>query len=320
MNIQKPKFGASPFGLALLATLCLGLAGTANAGPISCPVGGGGLPTGWTLTTGSVGGGVAASAAPFIGPSGAATDCYIVTDSGAGVGTIPTTFLPSPGGVPGPGIPNIPNITNGSQMVSPVFTATAGQQLNFDFMFATNNGTANFSDWANAVLVPTGGGTALNLFTARTSSSNQVVPGFGFPALAPGLVLSPGVSTLKGDTWFLDPQTGGTSSADPNATQYGPTRFGGGPGGSSDWINALFTFDATNAGTYQLEMNVANVGDTIYSSALFFAGASISPTPVVTAAEPSTWLLMLSGLVGFGLFGALGRRNLSKKQGMAAAI
>jgi hypothetical protein len=170
-------------------------------------------------------------------------------------------------------------------------------------MFATNNGTGTFSDFANAALVPVGGGTSLNLFTARTGITNQVVPGFGEGPLPSGLVLSPGTSTLKGDTWFLDALTGGTSSSDPNATQYGPTRFGGGPGGSSDWVNANFTFDSTDAGTYQMYMTVSNVGDTIYSSAFFFAGQSISGTPVVTTPEPGTFLLLLLGfaVVGLGL-------------------
>jgi len=170
-------------------------------------------------------------------------------------------------------------------MVSPAFTAKAGQQLNFNFMFATNDGTGEFSDWANAALVPTTGGPAINLFTARTGASNQVVPGFGFPTLPPGQVLTPATSSLIADTWFLDGLTGGTLSADLNATQYGPCRYSTtGPGGDP-------------GGSYQLVMNVANVGDEIYSSALFFNGQSIS-SGVITP-EPATWSLVGLGLVGF---------------------
>lgn len=298
MNCRTLRFGRFVCGLVLLVTLFIGLAVTADASSIGCAVGGGNAPTGWTISGGSVGGGLAATAPPFIGPGTAATDCYIVTDTGGGYpGTIPTTFFPS-----GSSTPGIPNTTNGSQMVSPAFTAKAGQQLNFNFMFATNDGTGEFSDWANAALVPTTAGPAINLFTARTGASNQVVPGFGFPTLPPGLVLTPATSSLIADTWFLDGLTGGTSSADLNATQYGPCRYpttgpGCDPGGSSQWVNAVFTFDATDAGSYQLVMNVANVGDEIYSSALFFNGQSIS-SGVITP-EPATWSLVGLGLVGF---------------------
>lgn len=289
--------------LAVLALLVMLSAGPAFAGGVSCAVGGGNVPSGWTLN--GVGGGLNASVgAPFQGPSGFNTDCYIVTDTGAGFPGNVTTGFPMASAM---GNPGIAGTTNGSQMISPAFNATAGSQLVFDFMFATNDG-AGFSDWANVALVPTNGGPPIYLFTARTSSNDQVVPGFGFPSLAPGLVLSPGTASLKGDQWYLNALTGGTSNLDPNATQYGPGRYGGGPGGSSDWNHAVYTFNSTTAGSYQMVMSVANVNDEVYSSALFFTGSSINSNPVATAPEPSTLLLL--GSSALGLAGIL-RRKIS---------
>ena len=119
----------------------MGLSDTAYAA--SCEIGGS-IPTGWTLN--GVGGGVNATLAPLIPPGGSGTVCYIVTDTGGGwPGSVSTAFEMT--GVTG--APNIPvnpdtgfGTTNGSQMISPVFTATAGQRLIFDFIFATNDGTA----------------------------------------------------------------------------------------------------------------------------------------------------------------------------------
>ena len=152
----------------------------------------------------------------------------------------------------------------------------------------------------------TTGGSDLILFTARTgngASINQVVPGFGFPVLAPGLVLTPSTSFLNGNQLCLNALTGAANdtSCGPTQVQYGPGKFAGGKGGSSGWINANFTFGASDAGSYKMVTNVANVGDEIYSSALFFAGGSIQGgTPVIPATipEPSTLMLLGTGLMG----------------------
>ena len=216
-------------------------------------------------------------------PGGAvagATTCVIVTDTGSGFPGSISTGVPITGS-------GISGTTNGSIMTSPAFTALPGQTLNFNFMFFTNDGSS-FSDWGRASLVNPTTGTTLDLFTARTSSNSQVVPGFGFPSFPPELSLSPGVATLQGDTFFI-PMFGNT--------QYGPGRYGGGPGGSSDWNHALFTFDAATAGDWQLAMTVANVGDQIYSSGLAFSGASIGGQVVV----PPTNVPEPPALVLFGL-------------------
>ena len=269
--------------MSLVAVLTLGL-GAQQAQAISqtCALGAGTTPLGWTLQ--GVGGGVDGTVAPFISGSGSSTNCIIVTDTGPGFpGTTSTNFSPTTNVIAG--------TLNGSRMTSPVFTANAGDKLDFFFMFATNDGSDRdviATDYARASLIdPSTSLTVFDLFTARTGSNSQVVPGFGLPSFLPGLVLTPGVSTLQGDQFVL---------TDFGGTQYGPNRFNGGPGGSSEWEHAVFTFDASTAGSYQLEMTVANVGATDVASALFFASDSISSAVVVP--EPSTWFLLATGLVG----------------------
>lgn len=299
---------------------------------VTCAVGGGNTPSGWSLL--GVGGGVAAASAPFISPSGSSTDCFILTD---------TSNVATDGAWPGfvssgfdinliPGIPNIPSdpangiigTTNGSAMISPVFTATANQALNFDFAFITNDGTETFSDWAAAFLLPVDalgnptGDPALNLFTARTSSNSQVVPGFGFSSFPSGLTLTPATAFLTGNTFFLSGSTGGTTGVEADATQFGPVRYpfvpgdpNADPGGSTAWMNAVFNFDATTAGRYELVMAVGNVGDEIYSTGLLFSGNSITGGNPAEVPEP----LPLS-MFGVGLTGLLA---LSRRRGARQA-
>ena len=323
------KFSALMAG-TLLAISFLGAPAT-NAAPVTCAVGGGAsnTPAGWTLY--GVGGGVAATADPFISPSGSATDCYIVTDTGAGWPGSDTTGYYFSGL---PGIPNIPpdpannsvGTTNGSAMVSPVFTANPGQVLRFDFAFITNDGTMTFSDWAAAFLQPVDvlgnpTGPSMNLFTARTSDNNQVVPGFGFSGFPAGLVLSPTTATLRGNTFCLNGLTGGTDCTDPNATQFGPQRYpypGPDPanpdptliGGSAPWVDATFNFDALTAGTYELVMAVGNVGDEVYSTGLLFGGQSITGGSPAEDPEdvPEPGTVTLLGIAVVALW-ATGRRH-----------
>jgi hypothetical protein len=294
----------SRLAIAVAAGACLGA--PAMAGTVGCAVGGGTTPAGWT--SGGVGGGVAATAAPYIPPGGASTDCYIVTDSGGGYPGLNSTGYSSSAIPAAPNSPyNTIGGTNGSYMASPAFAAAAGQKLNFNFAFITNDGSGSFSDWAASYLLPVNslgvptGSPSLNLFTARTGSNSQVVPGYGFSGSPAGLTLTPSTASLQGNTFYLDALTGGTSSLDPNATQYGPTRYpnSGGPGGSAPWVNASFVFNASDAGTYELIMATSNVGDTLYSSGLLFGGQSISTG--VLAPEPASLALIGTALAGLGL-------------------
>jgi hypothetical protein len=294
---------------------------TPSEAGVTCAVGGGSAPAGWSVS--GVGGGVASTSAPYISPSGSATDCYILTDTGSGwPGTVSTGYYFANI----PGIPNItdtsPGTTNGSAMVSPTFVSNPGQAINFDFAFITNDGTGTFSDWAAAFLQPVDAngnpnGAALNLFTARTSDNNQVVPGYGFSTFPSGLTLTPGTSTLNGDMFFLDGLTGDTSSLDPNATQFGPVRYpypydptltpdpSAPPGGSTQWISANYLFDSATAGSYQLVMAVGNVGDEVYASGLLFAGSSIGGGSPVEPEDIGVPEPLTLGLFGAGLVGAV---------------
>jgi PEP-CTERM motif-containing protein len=318
----KHRFSVSTISiLGIELAIAIFCATPSRAGLLTCSIGGNNAPSGWSLF--GVGGGVAANAPPFVSPSGSASDCYIMTDT-----SNVATDGPWPGLVSSgfdiktiPGIPSIPSdpangivgTTNGSAMISPIFTANASQNLNFDFAFITNDGTETFSDWAAAFLLPVDAfgvptGPSLNLFTARTSSNSQVVPGYGFASFPSGLTLTPGTAFINGATFFLSGATGGTTGLEPDATQFGPIRYpfqlgdqNADPGGSTPWINAIFGFDASTAGTYELVMAVGNVGDEIYSTGLLFAGQSISGgSPAEDVPEPGTLALFATGLLGLG--------------------
>ncbi len=70
------------------------------------------------------------------------------------------------------------------------------------------------------------------------------------------------------------------------------------------WNHAVFTFGATTAGSYQMVMNVGNIGNEVYASASFFSGHSISPNPVT----PEAGTLPLVGTGVLGLAGAVCRK------------
>ena len=191
----------------------------------------------------------------------------------------------------------IAGTSNGSTLTSSAFTATAGQLLSFNFNFITSDGTADqglFPDYSYVRLI--GGGQNLTLFTARTIASGNTVPGFGLPGLAPGV--------------FLNPSSTPIISGAPNFSPLGTSSGGcyGAGCGTTGWITAWYAFGMAG-GTYQLEFNVFNNRDNLFNSALAFdyaLGAGGTPTVPNVVPEPSTYLLMASGLASIA---ALQRRR-----------
>jgi hypothetical protein len=184
--------------------------------------------------------------------------------------------------------------TDGSSLTSSVFTATAGQQLNFNFNFITSDG-AGYSDYAFAQLRTASGAVVATLFTARTEPSGNISPGFGLPA--DSSTLTPGTSGIHGGAPSWAP-LGGSSGACWSAGC-----------GFTGWINATYTI--ATAGSYEIVFGVSNVYDQAFDTGLAFSSVTVDGTPVVTGAsgvpETSTWVMMLAGFAGLGFVGY--RRN-----------
>jgi hypothetical protein len=187
--------------------------------------------------------------------------------------------------------------TNGSLYETASFAATAGQELVFYFNFVTADGTSSFPDYAWSSLV--NGSSELVLFTARTTTSGDTVPGFGLPGLAPGVVLTPATTPIipTPPVW--------SALGDSSGFCFG------GPGqgcGYTGWIKSTYTITAD--GTYSLRFGASNFGDFVVDTGLAFTGivldGDIVDPPVPIVPEPGTWAMMIAG---FGLVGFAARRR-----------
>ncbi|MFA7440120.1 MAG: NF038132 family protein [Sphingomonadaceae bacterium] len=147
--------------------------------------------------------------------------------------------------------------TNGSELISDPFFATAGQEVRFWFNYVTSDG-AGFADYSFAQLLNAGStNVAANLFTARTKpAGNVIAPGLELPDLE--AVLNPGnvYITPGGPSWSA---LGGSSGSCYSSGC-----------GYTGWVESVYTVQ--QAGSYQLRFGVANWSDTAYDSGLAFSG------------------------------------------------
>jgi hypothetical protein len=193
-------------------------------------------------------------------PSGP-TYLYVTTDGGVALGEqIP--------------IEGDNDSTNGSHYTTSVFTAAAGDDLEFWFNYVTSDG-GGFADYAWASLLTANLDPVAILFTARTQASGTIVPGFGLPDVE--ATLTPAAVPIISD----GPDDGPDWSALGSDTG---ACFDAGCG-YTGWVNS--TYEITEAGNYVVRFGVSNWTDTGYDSGMAFSGITIGGVPVETALTPT---------------------------------
>jgi PEP-CTERM motif-containing protein len=189
--------------------------------------------------------------------------------------------------------------TNGSTLLSAVFSATANQELLFNFNYVTSDG-AGYADYGWARLLGADGTTTEAwLVTARTKPDGSIIPGQEMPAISATLTPASVPIIDGGPAW----SPLGSDSGDCFAAGCGYT----------GWVQSTYTIGT--AGNYFLQFGVANWADLAYDSGLAFAGATIGGDIIdigngSSVPEPGSLILLGTGLLG--LVGKTIRRRFTK--------
>jgi hypothetical protein len=194
------------------------------------------------------------------------------------------------------GVDDAPNLgigdeTNGSVFQTDMFSALAGDSLEFYFNFVTSDGTVDFIEYSWARLLNSDLTEAALLFTARTNpDGTTVVPGIGLPPIE--ATINPASALI------ID----GATNWSPLGVSSGECFGGLGAGcGSTGWVQSLF--DITVAGDYILEFGVTNWGDTAFQTGMAYdgitvAGVAIEPEEPTGVPAPTSFVLFGLGLAG----------------------
>lgn len=246
---------------ALLLRTCVVLLSLLSIAPVARAI----TIEGWTCegscgTLGANGSVTASPAGPQYG--------YITTSGSASVAPPSITALTGSGA------------TSGSRITSPPFTAAAGQTLSFFYNYITSDG-AGFSDFAWASLIDQNGAEVAVLFTARTTTAGNTVPGFNMPAALATLTPVNAPVIPGAPNW--------SPLADSNNRCFGPGC------GFTGWVSATYT--VPSQGTYRLQFGVTNWSDTVLQSGLAFDGALIAGLPIGEAKSLSQNLECAGNLI-----------------------
>jgi hypothetical protein len=188
--------------------------------------------------------------------------------------------------------------TNGSELVTFDFAAGIGSTLDLYFNYVTSDG-AGYSDYAYVLIFDTLKTEAITLFTARTTTAGDTVPGFDLPAINPAVTLTPASTPIIAGGTDWDPLGDDSGSCWDTGC------------GHTGWISARYVFDRESV--FSLAFGVVNWTDVGSQSGLAVAGVKVDdafildpvPAPVPL---PAGGVLLLSALVGAA---ALRRRNVT---------
>jgi len=230
--------------------------------------GAGTIPAGWTCT-GNCGSSGADGVVP-LSPTGNSSYLWISTASGvAGAGVLPTGALGDE--------------TEGSDLVTPTFSANAGMALNFYFDYVTSDGPGYDYGWAE--LFDTTNTPVALLFSLQTESSGSIVPIPGQPAplatLSPSSVPILGGFPPGGPTW--SPLGGDSGACFTDGCGY------------TGWVNANYVIPTS--GNYYLEVGVTNWADMQFNSGMAIDGVEVEGAQPGAAPEPATFAMLGAGLL-----------------------